>query len=444
MGLFSWLFPSEQDHLARARRFLEKGDFNNARLEVAGIETEEARRIVQEAEGRLVRLNLERAQLDINAGSLDEAQARIEVATEFARGLFVEELKDARRTLREARTAARTRSRGPAISADPFGQREMGLVVEGAPVPMEAPSPGFKGDPIFSLPPDDPRVRYALLMESYPEAIRSRSMALGAPYAEVVLALDEGDAAGAVARLGPFVERDVVARYERARAHMELGRAAAVVEDLEAFVKEFSHQRMGQLHTAILLARALVATGRAEDALSQVRQARAQEPKALDLMGMEVSLLEEMGRLPEAESLARSLLIRAPKDMGVIKMMARIRLKAGKRMEAMQVLESGLSATTCAPGKCGHQPPDVDALRMLARLYLEDRLDPPRADELLDLIASSAPQPDWMDGYLVALRARNRNEPDLERMTAALLEGLGPADPRVRLVRERLGEGRGA
>ena len=49
----------------------------------------------------------------------------------------------------------------------------------------------------------------------------------------------------------------------------------------------------------------------------------------------------------------------------------------------MQALEGGLAKTCNTPGKCGYQPFDVQAGRMLAQLYLEDRLDPKRASELL-------------------------------------------------------------
>ncbi len=59
-------------------------------------------------------------------------------------------------------------------------------------------------------------------------------------------------------------------------------------------------------------------------------------------------------------------------------MLARIRVGLGKRMAAMQALEGGLNTCCSSPGKCGNQPFDVAAGRMLARLYLEDRMEPKR------------------------------------------------------------------
>jgi hypothetical protein len=71
---------------------------------------------------------------------------------------------------------------------------------------------------------------------------------------------------------------------------------------------------------------------------------------------------------------------------------------------------------------------------MLAQLYLEDRLEPERAEELLAQITDMAETPDWMDGYLQALRARNRESPDLRVRVEGLLRGIPSDDPRRGMV----------
>ena len=68
--------------------------------------------------------------------------------------------------------------------------------------------------------------------------------------------------------------------------------------------------------------------------------------------------------------------------MMLIRQLAGIKLKQGKRGEAAAVLESALERC-CTPGKCSSQPLDVNAVRMLARIYLEDRVQEKRTQTLL-------------------------------------------------------------
>ena len=104
----------------------------------------------------------------------------------------------------------------------------------------------------------------------------------------------------------------------------------------------------------------------------------------------------------------------------------------------MQVLESGLKSN-CTSGSCGAQPFDVEAGRMLAQLYLEDRMDPKRGEALLRQIHGNRKEPHWIDQYLETLVARNREENGLEDMVSDLVEGLPQEDPRHRLVKNAFG-----
>jgi hypothetical protein len=110
-------------------------------------------------------------------------------------------------------------------------------------------------------------------------------------------------------------------------------------------------------------------------------------------------------------------------------------MRGGKRLEAMQVLESSLK-NNCSSGACGSQPFDVEAGRMLARLYLEDRLDPKRANELMTLIKDNAKEMGWFDQYLEALVDRNSGKSDLGVLADTLLSGLPDKDPRRALVEQ--------
>jgi hypothetical protein len=280
-------------------------------------------------------------------------------------------------------------------------------------------------------------VRFALLLETWPEDLRARLLALGADFAAAVLRLEDGDPEGAWSALEPFAAREPAVRLPRGQAALALGQYARAGSELRAFGEEFGHRRVGPVHTAALLARALASDRRVEEALGVVRAQRATDAD-LELAAHEVALLEGLGRLPEADTAGVALLRQTPGDFGVIRLLARIRIKGGQRLAAMQVLESGLTRLCRGPGKCGSQPLDVESARMLAQLYLEDRLDPRRAGELLEQIALYARQPAWIDGYLAALLARNRGEPGVAERAEALQRALPEDDPRVGLVRQHL------
>ena len=67
---------------------------------------------------------------------------------------------------------------------------------------------------------------------------------------------------------------------------------------------------------------------------------------------------------------------------------------------------------------------------MLAAMYLEDRIEPKRAAELLKDLATHRKQMTWEDAYLDALVARNEGAPSVENKINALTQGLGPNDTR--------------
>ena len=159
----------------------------------------------------------------------------------------------------------------------------------------------------------------------------------------------------------------------------------------------------------------------------------------LDVDGTRAALLEATGALDEAEKAAVALLQQAPKDQGLYKLLARVRLRAGNRGGAVAALEADLACACGSPGKCGSQPYDVEAARMLARVYLEDRAEPDRSATLLAEIAKNSEAPDWQDAYLHALVARNAGDPSVLGQAAALRSGLRASDPRHRVLEAAFG-----
>ncbi|MDP6947395.1 MAG: hypothetical protein QF464_24820, partial [Myxococcota bacterium] len=83
-----------------------------------------------------------------------------------------------------------------------------------------------------------------------------------------------------------------------------------------------------------------------------------------------------------------------------------------------------------SPGKCGNQPLDVAAVRQLARMYLEDRIEPKRTEELLADLRRHVKKPGWEDAYISALLARNEGRPQLTELVGRLRAAVPEEDAR--------------
>ena len=411
MGLLARLFGTDPDaRLKKARRLLEVREFNEARLELEGLDHAEAAPLLEQARQGLVAMNLDEAGGRFRSGDFEGGKEHLELAGVF--GATASQLRDVRRIAREERAR---------LQAEQDAKVNEAVVPEG-------------NDPLWALPPDDPRIRYALLLEGWPDDLRERLAKLGPDFAKAVMLIEEGQGARSFELLGAFVSKDPVARLERARAAVQAGELPAAASDLATFGEQLGHQRIGNRHTAVSLAQVLAQLGRAPEALAVV-EAQIQTGDAdLGLAGMRVSLLEALGTLDKAESAATQLLQKAPKDQGLYRMLSRIRLGRGDRRGATQALEGSLAKTCSNPGKCGNQPFDVSAGRMLAALYLEDRREPARVDELLVELSRSVKQPTWDDRYIAALKSRNDGLPGVDRLARHLVNELTPGDPRLAQV----------
>ncbi len=437
MGFLSWLFPSDDDRMNQAEKALGHDDFGAARQRLEGLSGERAEALLARAHEGLKQVNVDLAVAFAEADDLVRAEEHIELAMQFAeRG--DPELRGARRALREARARGGPVAgpKAPSMQSDPFGMAGGGIP---EPVAGEAgPEDQVEGDDaLFSLPPDDPRVRFALLLEGYPEPLRERIVALGPDYASAVLAIEDGHPDHALDVLQPFVGQDIVARYERGRAAAAASRHGLAISELRAFIDAEGHMETAHYHTALLLAGSLAREGRPEEALSCIEETLREQRKHVGLRANRAALLEALGRGAEADDAARDV-VRDARHMGMYKLMARVRMKAGRRPEAIDALENGLNSC-CPSGRCGAQPFDVEAGRLLARLHLEDRVDTGRGRELLARIKRSLRAPTWFEGYLEALIARNEEDPRLQDLVRMLSAGLREEDPRTLMMAKAFG-----
>jgi predicted Zn-dependent protease len=439
MGLFSFLKKDPETQISKAKKLLKSGEFARARHLMEGMEHEEAQATLKAALHGLRELNLQEAVAQANAGEFERAEEHLELAEQFGSTLD-DALKDARRIVREKRAAAPVKAkRVPTGGGDPFGggggalppppSSEEFQEESHATKPLETKEPNS----IWDLPPDDPRLAVAMAMESYPEEIRERLLNLGASFIGAVTLIDSGDPKAAIAALSDWIEKEPAVRHERARAALNDGNLALAASDLASFGKEVGHQTIGQQHTAALLAQLLTQQGRLQEGITVLDAALKKEPKNPQLRGTLAHLLEMAGKIERADEIARNLVSDNPSDLSLYRLMARCRIRANKRVQAMQVLESGLK-TNCTSGNCGAQAFDIESGRMLSQLYLEDRMDQKRAEGLLSQVKTGRKEHHWRDDYLEALVARNRGQADLSQLVDGLLVDVPEEDPRRILV----------
>lgn len=363
MGLLGWIFPSlasDDQKVEKARRLIAEREFNEARWTLDGVNHPEADALRDAAMSGLVDLNLEAAVAAEAVGDRDLASEHMDLARDF--GATHEQIRAWRR---KARAAA------PPPEPKP------------KPKPAPEPPPPEGDDPIWSLPPDDPRLRYAQLVEAWPEALQPRLLALGAEFASAALAIDEGGAAIAWDALSPYTARDPVVHYERARAALIMGQPGFAAGELKRFGERVGHTRIGAVHTAALLGQLQLQRGEVQDAFQVLDAAVAAAPEDVDLRFTRATALARQERWEEVEADTALVLRKSSRAMAAWRLLATARAARGDAPGAIAALETALNTCCSNPGKCGNQPLDVEAARMLARLYAEAGQQPGRVSELL-------------------------------------------------------------
>jgi tetratricopeptide (TPR) repeat protein len=435
MGLWSWLFPGPEDRIRSAKEALAKGRPDHARLDVLELDHPEAKGLLAQAETALARLNLDAALMAGRTGDDERAAEHLDLAESFHHGGLEEEFRKTRAELRDIRAGrdqaeqARGREeRARLLSVDPLG-------LTGGPSFLDPTSDGSA----FDEEAEELAQRLALHFEGYPEALRARARALGAPFAEAVLSASDGRWGQAWTQLGALPDTEAVVCWERARAAEALEDAASAITALRRFAEVLpGHSPMGGDHSAVFLARLLLAQNDQRGALRVLRDLAASggklPPQGAFLLAR---LLASDGDLPAAEALLRRLVAAHPKEEALYTTLARVRLQGGHRPEAMRALEASMQQCCTTPGKCGSKPPDLDTHRLLATLYLEDGIETERALELARTAGGLVAQPVWDDAYLAALVARSQGRTDALELARRLRDHTPPNSPLLARV-ERL------
>ena len=285
MSFLGKLFGTDPDvKVDKAARLIAEAEFHEARWLLEGLDHPRADELMKTALSGLITANLDEARARYSSGDREGGEEHLTLAREF--GATGEQLRSARRLGRES-----------------------------MPKPKPKKTPADEGpignDPIWSLPPEDPRLRYALLVETYPEHLRERLLGLGPSFAESVLMTDSGKAQQAMKSLAEHVAQDDVARYERARAAIAAGELPAAASDLLQFGDSIGHQRIGSNHTAMMMVQVLSSLGRSEEALGHIlRELSKPEPphEQIMLRSAEAQLLFILGRDEEADTKTTALL----------------------------------------------------------------------------------------------------------------------------------------
>ena len=432
MGLFSWLFPSPADRVKKAQKLLDRDQPAEARLEVMGLEEPEAKALLATAERLLTTRNLEAAVSWAHAGDDDRVEIHLELAGNFDPGDMGDAFKETRREIREIRAerraaeeAEKARKNAWQTSIDPLGVTGNPEWLDGTPV-SEAETTTEAEEQAMTL---------ALAVESYPEDLRASAEALGKPFLQAVLDLDDGRPDLALQTLLSLPDEEPLVLWERARAANALGDPNSTARTLRQLAAASGHRWFGRQHSGELLARVTAETGDTDGALRTIREVRRESPEVGGpLLG---SLLLHGDRLEEAETVLRREIKQSPKSYVLYDLLAETRIRGGHRHAAIDALERSMELNNCdSPGRCGYNPPPPQLMRKLATLYLEEGVKPDRVDELVQqALPGRPPQPGWEDVYLDALLARRNGDPKVQQLTQVLWDHTPEGHPgRARLT----------
>ena len=138
--------------LEHAEIFWSNEEYNKVRLEVQDLTDARAQDLYNLSLERLVTLNLDEAHARFSLGDSTGAEEHLMLAKEF--GASNSQVQDIRRSGRAIQQMDLAKKRAKA--AEKESQKQM-----------------HGDDPIWSLPPDDPRLQYALHLETYPVEVEN-------------------------------------------------------------------------------------------------------------------------------------------------------------------------------------------------------------------------------------------------------------------------------
>lgn len=434
MGLFSWLFPSAEDRLNKAKAMAAKGRLIDARHEAleAG-ELAGVAELISDIDRQLTQKNLDAAISWATAGDEERVQIHLDLARQYRQPGMDDAFASARAEIRSIRNAAEAKAKA-AARAEAERLMEVSEGFRSSEDEIEVPLPeGLSEDEADAL-----KARLALLMEGYPESLRSEMLSLGPNFAQAVLDLDDGKFEDALRGLISLPDDVALVQHERARAAQALGDPSAAARSWRRFAEiAGGHLPIANSHSAVLLAQAMAQTGDLKGALHLLVEERKTDP---DLASpLYANLLEALGHLKEAEKVLHKLIKQYPGHMDFYYMIARVRLKSDHRDLAVQAMETGLTRNTCAPGTCGYKPPHLATHRLLATLYFEDGKQLERATELAGIARGLVKKPIWDDLYLSALEAKANHRPESADLVTRLREVTPPGTPMEAKISQHFG-----
>ncbi len=414
MGWFQRTFSNSPiARIERAELFWTNEEFNKVRMELEGLTDIRAQDLYNSALQHLKELNLKEGLARFSSGDSISGEEHLELARTFGG------------THSEIQTV---RNEGRAIIL-----REKSKVRQKQ--QQKAAKKKIQGDdPIWSLPPDDPRLQYAIHLEGYPVDLRERLVPLGQEFAQAVLATQNGSPENVVSTLSNYIEREPAVHYERARAAIAAGDLALAISDLMTFGSTIGHQVISNTHTGALLGQLMAQVGRSDEGIETLSDL-IKEDTHVTMRIVRSQLYIQQGQFDIAEKETQELLKEMPRSQPLIRQLASIRLQQDNRISAANVLEAGF-ASCCETGTCSAQRPDVQSLRLLARIYLEDRALPDRCIELLKQLQGLIQKPTWEDQYLITLQARNNGDSIATSLASQLLSALKKEDPRRHWVEQ--------
>lgn len=408
MGWWQRTFSnSPAARLERAELFWKNQEYNKVRLEVQDLTDSRAQDLYNLSLEKLITLNLDEAHARFSLGDSIGAEEHLMLAKEFgASNRQIQEIRKSGRAIQRMDLEKKQ-----AKAAEKENKRQM-----------------HGDDPIWSLPPEDPRLQYALHLETYPVEVRERLIPLGQEFAEAVLSIQQGNGVDGVSILSNYIEREPAVRYERARAAMTIGNLPLAIADLMTFGEEVGHCVIGNIHTGALLGQLMAQAGRTAEGIDTMSSLIADD-EHISMRIVRSQMHLQQGNLQIAEKETQQLLKELPKSQPLIRQLATVRLQQDNRISAANILEAGFSSC-CETGSCSAQRPDVQSVRLLARIYLEDRVLPERCSELLQQLQGLVPQPIWEDQYLITLHARNNGDSVANSLAKKLHDVLKDGDPR--------------
>ena len=184
MGWFSRTFGwSTEAKIERAQHYFDQEQYNDARLEIIDVDTPKAKELLRLCVSNLANLNLKHAEGRFSAGEYEAAKEHLDLARSF--GATTEQIQQVRkqgRIYKQERDIARKKAKEAKRV-----QRDIG------------------DNFIWGLPDDDPRLRYAMRIERYPEELHKRLVLLGTGFAEATLAIEDLSPQAALPMLEPFL-----------------------------------------------------------------------------------------------------------------------------------------------------------------------------------------------------------------------------------------------